>query len=261
MISSKELLEKTKISRATLNNYINLGLIPKPNVRYPGPDDGDARRLGYFPADALNRIDEIQRLKDQGMSMAEIVARAAAQGLAEADSDGRAEAVTPTLPDASPATRGTSAAAGLRVTLAELPTPCYMVNYNFEIIWHNEPARRSVLGGFDVLPSSSESRNVFSFLNQGGACVQCGPCDELLRFHFSVAKRRSTKGGFVALCKDAPADRLGVLERLYQEAEPLPPSGHLTGHDHGARRGGGLPSAHGIRQPVWRGHFVRLRTG
>ena len=85
MISSKELIEKTGISRATLNNYINLGLLPRPDVRFPGPDDGDARRLGYFPEAAQQRIDEIQRLKDQGLSMAEIVARYAAQGLPEAE--------------------------------------------------------------------------------------------------------------------------------------------------------------------------------
>ena len=215
MISSKELIEKTGISRATLNNYINLGLLPRPDVRFPGPEDGDARRLGYFPEDALRRIDEIQRLKDQGMSMAEIVSRYAAQGLPEAiaASDAAATGRAPT---------GVTADGALRVTLGDLPTPCYMLNYNFEIVWHNESARRSVLGGFETLPSSSESRNVFAFLNRGGACLDCGPCEALLRFHFSVAKRRSTKGGFFALCKDAPAEHLGTLERLYQAAEPLP---------------------------------------
>ncbi len=225
-ISSKELIEKSGISRATLNNYINFGLLPRPDVRFPGPEDGDARRLGYFPQDALQRIDEIQRLKDEGLSMAEIVARYAARSLPELeDSSTQRAPLSPALGAAAEqpaATREEMTDPGLRVTLADLSTPCYMVNYNFEIIWHNEPARRSVLGGFDALPSSSESRNVFGFLLGGGACSACGPCDDLLRFHFAVAKRRSTKGGFFALCKDAPAERLGTLERLYQEAEALP---------------------------------------
>ncbi|HSH06864.1 MAG TPA: adenylate/guanylate cyclase domain-containing protein, partial [Burkholderiales bacterium] len=226
MISSKELIEKTGISRATLNNYINLGLLPRPDVRFPGPEDGDARRLGYFPNTALDRIDEIQRLKDQGMSMAEIVARYAAQSLPDTPGD-ESESEPHPAPAAPANARPTPAASmsdgSLRLTLGDLPTPCYMVNYNFEIIWHNEAARRSVLGGFDGLPSASESRNVFAFLQRGGACRDCGPCDALLRFHFAVAKRRSTKGGFFALCKDAPAAQLGALERLYQEAEALPP--------------------------------------
>ncbi|MDX1374256.1 MAG: adenylate/guanylate cyclase domain-containing protein [Burkholderiales bacterium] len=226
MISSKELIEKTGISRATLNNYINLGLLPRPDVRFPAPDDGDARRLGYFPDEALRRIDEIQRLKDEGMSMAEIVTRFAAQGLRDAgdalDPAVRRDGASAHRPGDAPAAASDSDDGTFRITLADLPTPCYMLNYNFEIIWHNEAARRSVLGGFETLPSSSESRNVFAFLQRGRACVDCGPCETLLRFHFAVAKRRSTKGGFFALCKDAPAENLGTLERLYQEAEPLP---------------------------------------
>jgi adenylate cyclase len=226
-ISSKELIEKSGISRATLNNYINFGLLPRPDVRFPGPDDGDARRLGYFPQEALQRIDEIQRLKDEGVSMAEIVTRFTARVPPELDNGGpapRSALSAPAKLSASPPTGAGEDVAdpGLRITLGELSTPCYMVNYNFEIIWHNEPARRSVLGGFDALPSSSESRSVFGFLLRGAACAACGPCDDLLRFHFAVAKRRSTKGGFFALCKDAPAERMGTLERLYQEAQALP---------------------------------------
>ena len=99
-----------------------------------------------------------------------------------------------------------------------------------------------MLGGFDVLPSSSESRNVFGFLQRGGACVECGPCEALLRFHFSVAKRRATKGGFFALCKDVPADRVGMLERLYREAEALPQQTILQGSAH-------APDAEGRCQP------------
>jgi len=219
MISSKELLEKTGLSRATLNNYINLGLLPRPDVRFPGPDDGDARRLGYFPEAVLRRIDEIQRLKDTGMAMSEIVAHFAAQGLSGIGGVG---ADLPTARTAAALASGEASEGSLRVTLGDLPNPCYMVNYNFELVWHNEPARRLMLGGFDALPSSSESRNVLAFLQRGGACVDCGPCEELLGFHLSVAKRRSTKGGFFALCKDVPAEQLGTLERLYQETEPLP---------------------------------------
>ena len=35
LISSKEVLEKSGISRATLNNYIKMGIIPKPIVQSP----------------------------------------------------------------------------------------------------------------------------------------------------------------------------------------------------------------------------------
>lgn len=72
MLNSKELLEQTGISRATLNNYIGWGIVPRPEVLPPGPQDGDAPRLGYFPDGVVERVEEIQRLKKQGWSMARI---------------------------------------------------------------------------------------------------------------------------------------------------------------------------------------------
>ena len=74
MLNSKELLEQTGISRATLNNYIGWGIVPKPEILPPGPQDGDAPRLGYFPDETLARIAEIQRLKKEGWSMTRIAA-------------------------------------------------------------------------------------------------------------------------------------------------------------------------------------------
>ena len=73
MLSSKDLLERTGISRATLNNYIAAGLIGRPDVLPPGPDDGGAPRLGYFPDDTIERLETIQRLKREGWSLGRIV--------------------------------------------------------------------------------------------------------------------------------------------------------------------------------------------
>ena len=62
-ITSKELLEQTGISRATLNNYIKDGIIPRPLVK--GADNRNLRikRIGYFPQDVLNRIEKIKKMK------------------------------------------------------------------------------------------------------------------------------------------------------------------------------------------------------
>ena len=166
--------------------------------------------MGYFPPQVLERIQEVQRLKDEGVSMSDIAARyGTGRGNPAAGEDLREP----------PAAAGRE---GLRLTIEGIEHPAYMVNYNFELIWHNDAARRAMLGGFDTLPSSTEARNIFQFLLKGGSCSQCPPCEEILRFHFSLAKRRAPKGGFFALCKDAPADKLGFLERLYQEAAPAP---------------------------------------
>jgi DNA-binding transcriptional MerR regulator len=73
MLSSKEILERTGISRATLNNYIAAGLVHRPEVLPPHPEDGGAPRIGYFPDDTIERIETIQRLKGQGWSLARIL--------------------------------------------------------------------------------------------------------------------------------------------------------------------------------------------
>ncbi len=232
MLSSKEIIYKTGISRATLNNYIRLGILPRPLVRVPDTDPGDARRLGYFQVEVLDRIREVQRLKEEGMNMAEIAARYSGQTTSAGEETNQAGGTQPASPPAAaapppapaPATPPVQAQGrdGLRVTIDSLSAPAYMVNYNFEITWLNDAAKKTVLGGLESLPSSTEARNVFGFLLGSQACTECGPCHELLRFHFSLAKRRAPATGFFSLCKNAPAEQLGLLERLYHEAEAHP---------------------------------------
>ena len=73
LITSKEIIDKTGISRATLNNYIKMGILPKPIVRKPGPEQKGVKQIGYFPVDVLESILKVKLLKRQGKSMDEIV--------------------------------------------------------------------------------------------------------------------------------------------------------------------------------------------
>ena len=113
MLSSKEVLEQTGISRATLNNYIGSGLLPRPEVLPPNPEHGAAPRIGYFPDDTVERIAQIHRLKQQGWSISRIAAHLAGGGSATG-ADPAAEsttaapapapaAATPVRPQAAPA--------------------------------------------------------------------------------------------------------------------------------------------------------------
>ncbi len=72
LITSKDLIEKTGISRATLNNYIKMGILPKPIVRRPGPEQKGVKQIGYFPLSVLENILKVKLLKQQGNSMDEI---------------------------------------------------------------------------------------------------------------------------------------------------------------------------------------------
>ena len=75
MITSKEVLDKTGISRATLNNYIKMGILPKPVVGRPQSSLGGVKQIGYFPVDVLEKINAVQRYKRQGYAMEDIVER------------------------------------------------------------------------------------------------------------------------------------------------------------------------------------------
>lgn len=72
-ISSVELIKKTGISRATLNNYIKLGIIAKPIIDKPAAEKSKARRIGYFDYAMAERIFEVIAMKEQGHSISEIV--------------------------------------------------------------------------------------------------------------------------------------------------------------------------------------------
>src|SRR5210317_2554693 len=74
LITSKEIIEKTGISRATLNNYIKMGILPKPIVRRPGPEQKSVKQIGYFPLSLLESSLKVKLLKQQGNSMDDIAA-------------------------------------------------------------------------------------------------------------------------------------------------------------------------------------------
>jgi adenylate cyclase len=72
LMTSVDILVKSGISRATLNNYIKMGIIPKPIVRKPVSPDLKAKKIGYFHKDVLDRIYTVQRMKGEGNSMENI---------------------------------------------------------------------------------------------------------------------------------------------------------------------------------------------
>ena len=222
MKSSKEIIEKTGISRATLNNYIKLGILSKPLVKQPGPEEGDAKMMGYFPEEAISRIEEVQQLKREGFTMAEVVARigvasmpseqvASEQGLPAPLGLASVEPVQAVPLDNRPA---------LRLTLEDVPHPAYMVNYNFELTWYNDPARKRVLSGLDALPAHSEARNLFLLLFQSAANKDKSSYfgSELLGIHLALAKSRLAKNSVLGLLRGLDREALALAEKLYDEA-------------------------------------------
>ena len=243
MLTSKEIIERTGISRATLNNYIASGLVPRPQVLPPGPQDGAAPRIGYFPDDTIERVETIQRLKREGWSITRISEYFAGQatGAGTPAAARPADSVRPpeaarsqgtTVPSpAAAAAAALPAESALRLSLGVLSHPAYLVDDAFRLVWWNDEARTGALSplahrgaapGADVLP------HLFAI---DDAAVR----ETALRLHVQAAKARAVAvDALVASLRQEQARAVDDLYRSVAAAPglvihaPLPASGETT---------------------------------
>ncbi len=171
--------------------------------------------LGYFPDWALERIEQVRRLKTEGLTMTEIVARI---GVRQEQSS--AESTGPLPQDGTGSAEKPSAGErrSLQLTLDNIPHPAYMVNYNFELTWYNEAARQKVLG-FDTPPPGSESRSVFLMLLDASSGKSTACRDELLRLHLSFAKARLSKASMHGILKSLDGRLATLIDELYDQSD------------------------------------------
>ena len=221
MKSSKDILEKTGISRATLNNYIKDGILPRPVLRQPEREDSGAKLMGYFPDESIDRIEQVQRLKKEGLSMAEVAARIGItqpeRPFLAADSvPATVDRVARAIPEKQEPVADNRRA--LRLTLEEVPHPAYMVNYNFELTWYNDAAREHILADLGTLPAHSEARNLFLLMFPPGSETASGFRAELLRVHLALAKNRLSKASVLGLLYGLDRAALALADRLYDES-------------------------------------------
>jgi adenylate cyclase len=219
LLTSKELLEQTGISRATLNNYISWGIVPRPEVLPPEPRDGAAPRIGYFPDEVVKRIAEIKRLKADGWSITRIAEKFASGPVSTAASTGPKEIARPATPSAEP-----EHGAMPRLSIGEIAHPAYIVNYRLEVLWLNAAASAGVLRNLPQTRTGGDSQNVFKYLLASPSAGGNGR-DEVLRFHLGLAKLHGAS--FPHVCRAVPQESMAVLEHLYDEVkrpEPAPVS-------------------------------------
>ena len=249
MLTSKEIIERTGISRATLNNYIASGLVPRPQVLPPGPEHGAAPRIGFFPDDTIARVEEIQRLKSQGWSIARIAEHLSAHPPAAAPAPHGGIAppapVTPVAAAVAASARGEAGPAlALSLPAGQMGHPAYLVNDAFRITWANDETRSDARSPL-AQRAGVQGTSIFSQLlsvdpAKGG--------DALLRFHLQVAQARGATTG--ALFRDLPPDEAARLQRLYDE----PRRG-----DRGLLMQAGIPAANGLPARVV--YAVQFREG
>lgn len=214
MLSSKELIEQSGISRATLNNYIQMGLLPKPEIKATGTGSR-ATRLGYFPADTLDIINEIANLKKQGMAMDAIVSTLAPNKAPSRDN------VTAMPLRTSPVDNVGN------ISLDQVTCPAYLVNAMFELEWCNVAARELLLGnGEGEISRDITERGIFSMLlAQGSTARESEGLEEMLSFHLGIAKNRIGKPVVLNLDPDIDIGEQTLLSDLFDEATPLAPGG------------------------------------
>jgi adenylate cyclase len=211
LISSKDLLEKTGISRATLNNYIKVGIIPRPLVLGPSRGMRKVSRIGYFPRAAVERIEIVKVLKREGHSMQDIARRfrnLPFQGM-------KANWIKD---EPRPLDRVTEVSGEQpELTLEDISSPAYLINYNFEIEWINREAELALFAQQLSLTRDPPSRNIFKVLFNWEFHNHVQNWEDLLGFHMSFAKSRLSRAWIEHLFTGISKTQSSLLKQIYDE--------------------------------------------
>ena len=201
-ISSKELIAKTGISRATLNNYISLNLIPSPAVRRP-EEPGGPTKIGYFPIWVVERIERIQEMKSSGMRMAEIALQFMDEGT-EGKQIPREGVVDFTYQ-----------------SIERIVFPAILVNSSWEIIWINQSAEKVFFHESVREIPTAANRNILRLFLEKGLLGGFKNWKEILTLHLRLAKRDLTEDRVEQICRQVETCPLEELKELWGEAEAL----------------------------------------
>ncbi|NNG06204.1 MAG: hypothetical protein HKM90_00605 [Desulfobacteraceae bacterium] len=200
LISSKDLLEKTGISRATLNNYIKVGIIPRPIVLGPSKGMPKVSRIGYFPRAVAERIEIVKILKREGHSMQDIAGRFR------------------NIPETRPSDTKTEVSGEQpELTLEDISSPAYLLNHNFEIEWINREAELTLFAQPVSLSRDLQSRNIFKVLFNWEFHNHVQNWEDLLGFHMSFAKSKLSRAWIEQLFTGISDTQSSVLKKLYDE--------------------------------------------
>ena len=247
LITSKEIIEKTGISRATLNNYIKMGLLPKPIVRRPGPEQKGIKQIGYFPANVLERILKVKLLKQQGNSMEEIALLFHGNPPVDEKSDVQEKAAPVQQEKAGPVQKQEKATpvqkekatpvqenrqkdeqdshqiyrrvsdSDFQVTIANINSPAYLVNHNFEIEWINNPAEELIFNRNIKEIVDAKERNVFRLLLNDEVRDGAQSWQEEVVLHLTILQNRISGDNLNSIYEGITANEVKILAGLYEQ--------------------------------------------
>lgn len=224
LIDSKELLNRSDISRATLNNYIKLGIIPRPLVKSPAGGLKGTKKIGYFPETVLDTISEIKKMKGEGKSMGSIARKV------RAVTDERPPYAGPERREPDPSSGGPQDAGTaiqmedgcLKLTLDEIKTPAYLLNYQFEIEWINETAEHSIFGKPIKSIRNVELRNVFRLFLSWEFSNFVRNWENFLDYHMAFYKVKMEKENLSQLYTGMSRRETQYLHTAYDRVQKIP---------------------------------------
>ncbi len=222
-LTSKEILLKTGISRATLNNYIKMGIIPRPLVKKPVGDMDGTKKIGYFPYAVLERIEWVKRLKREGNSMEDIAIQlkdipiniGPGTDVESREAERRTEFMLTGRQDKvfeEP----------LKLTLDDIRHPAYLINYDFQVDWLNHQAEDRIFWQKVSLIKDRESRNVFKLFFHWQFHNRVRNWRDLLSFHMSFARIKYTRSWMENIYRGISEKEAAILLEIYDRVEPFP---------------------------------------
>ena len=224
-VTSKEILVKTDISRATLNNYIKMGILPRPAVRRIETDQKGSKQIGYFPEEVFERIATVKRLKKRGGSMEEIAKRFKDTSLSKTPPVAKlypqksTEAI-----DSSPAGSGTPdlSSRSLALTIDDMHIPAYLVNNKFEITWINQESESQIFNRDIRSIDRLESRNIFKLFFNNTFHNYLQNWKEIIAFHIRFMKPHFPISHINNIYSGISENEIGLLKTMYDETDVLP---------------------------------------
>ncbi|MCF7821183.1 MAG: adenylate/guanylate cyclase domain-containing protein [Mariprofundaceae bacterium] len=213
LLTSKQVIEKANISRATLNNYIALDILPKPVIKKPESGSARAPRIGCFPSSVLEIIEKINLLKGQGHTMAQIAEKL------KVDTATTSKRVmgNNALPFKS---IDSTSFDNPKLNCDQINYPSYFLSYKFQLEWCNDVAVEQLFGDSWKLSSRIEERNIFQLLFDSTNARNLDGFEDILSFHLALAKGKLSKSTLLISNLNIDHECLTQLIRLHDEVEP-----------------------------------------
>ncbi|KXW56974.1 adenylate/guanylate cyclase domain-containing protein [Ferrovum sp. PN-J185] len=203
MITSKQLLELTGISRATLNNYISLGFIPKPQVMSPLENNNSStKRIGFFQDEVIERINEIKHLKKNGLGISELINYFKTKGLLVYKNEEKIHIDTVN---------------NVTMSLDSINCPSLMINYNFEVVWLNDSVKKLIWNNKLKLDDNTKLRNIFDVISQANFFLKEDTYLSLIELFVFLAKTKYNKSQIESTIVSKTSTILNIISNAYDK--------------------------------------------